>query len=95
MGQFSANDSANVEVRGTCCKLRGYNRVKRSQPRSEAISFDAPAEIRKMLGHYHSGIVRDDLIPKYSQSAENPNYMVTLVGLHSKEECIDENKIKK
>ena len=37
---------------------------------------------------------RDDLILKYSQSAESPNYMVSLDGLHSKEECIDENKIK-
>ncbi|MEN8303362.1 MAG: diguanylate cyclase [Campylobacterota bacterium] len=37
---------------------------------------------------------RDDLILKYSQSAESSSYMITLGGLHSKEECIDENRVK-
>ncbi len=31
---------------------------------------------------------------KYSQSAENENYMITLGELHTKDECITKNKIK-
>ena len=64
LSQFIAKYSANFEVRGTCFNLRGYKRVKRGPPISGAVSFDSPAEIRKMLEHYHIGIVRDDLIPK-------------------------------
>lgn len=64
LGQFIAKYSANFEVRGTCFNLKGYKRVKRGPPISGAVSFDSPAEIRKMLEHYHIGIVRDDLIPK-------------------------------
>lgn len=37
---------------------------------------------------------RDDLILKYSQSAENPDYMVTLGDIHTKKRCITENIIK-
>jgi len=37
--------------------------------------------------------VRDDLILKYSQSAESSEYMITLNKTHSKKRCIDENII--
>ena len=35
---------------------------------------------------------RDDLVLKYHQSAEHPNYMLTLGELHSKEKCIAKNR---
>jgi len=34
---------------------------------------------------------RDDLILKYQQSAEHPNYMITMTDQHSKETCIIKN----
>ena len=37
---------------------------------------------------------RDDVVVKYSQSAENIDYMISLGGLHSKEKCIVENETK-
>ncbi len=37
---------------------------------------------------------RDDLVLKYSPSAENSNYMITLGDIHTKEKCIDENRVK-
>ena len=37
---------------------------------------------------------RDDLILKYQQSAEHPNYMITMTAQHTKEECIVQNKTK-
>jgi len=37
---------------------------------------------------------RNDLILSYSQAAESSNYMITLGDIHTKKECIDDNKIK-
>ncbi len=37
---------------------------------------------------------RDDLVLKYTQSAEHANYMITITDIHSKEKCIDENRVK-
>ena len=37
---------------------------------------------------------RDDLILNYEESAEAPEYMITLNSIHTKEKCIDENIIK-
>ncbi len=37
---------------------------------------------------------RDDLIVKYSQSAESSDFMVTLGTLHTKKRCIEDNIIK-
>ena len=37
---------------------------------------------------------RDDIILKYHQSSENSDYMLALEGIHTKDECIVENKIK-
>lgn len=64
LGQFIARYTSNFDVRGTCFNLKGYKRVKRGLPISGAVSFDSPAEIRKMLEQYHIDIRRDDLIPK-------------------------------
>ena len=36
---------------------------------------------------------RDDLVLNYSQSAEHPDYMITLGDIHSKQICIVENKV--
>ena len=37
---------------------------------------------------------RDDLILKYNQSAEHPDYMMTMTKMHTKKKCIDERKEK-
>jgi len=37
---------------------------------------------------------RDSLVLHYFQAAENSDYMLTLGSVHTKEECIDNNKIK-
>ncbi len=37
---------------------------------------------------------RDDLVLKYSQSAESSNYMITLGDIHTKDICITENREK-
>ncbi|MEA2019488.1 MAG: cache domain-containing protein, partial [Campylobacterota bacterium] len=37
---------------------------------------------------------RDDLVLKYEQSAELDNYMLNIGGIHTKEICIIENKLK-
>ena len=38
--------------------------------------------------------VRDDLIIKYFQSSENSDFMLSVLGMHSKESCIDNNRVK-
>ncbi|MEA2018996.1 MAG: ATP-binding protein [Campylobacterota bacterium] len=35
---------------------------------------------------------RDDLVLKYNQSAEHPNYMITMTGQHTVEQCITKKK---
>jgi len=37
---------------------------------------------------------RDDLVLKYEKSAEAPNYMITLNSIHTKEFCIEANRVK-
>jgi len=37
---------------------------------------------------------RDDMVLRYDQCAEAKEYMITLGGIHTKEQCIDNNRIK-
>ncbi len=58
------------------------------------------------IGHIHTHFLvlkdvfetksweRDDLVLKYVQSAESPDYMITIKGIHSIEKCIDENRVR-
>ena len=39
-----------------------------------------------------SAWTRDDLVLKYHQSSESPNYMITMTGDHSIQRCITQNK---
>lgn len=71
-----------------------------------SFSSDSFQEYLTNISHIHSHFLvkkdifntkawtRDDLLLKYQQSAEHPNYMITMTKQHNKEQCIDQNKIK-